>query len=103
MFKILNVQTTFKEAGLNEQESEVKKKPFIKINYIIEKLKEKDVQPALEWDKFDFKFNSAEIKNALNHFKVVPSSFRAIERAQFISRIQFTSIELYSAVTTRSK
>lgn len=38
-----------KEAELNEQESELKKKPFIKINYIIQKLKEKDVAPALEW------------------------------------------------------
>lgn len=39
------------EAGLGEQEIEAKKKPFIKINYIIQKLKEKDVNPALEWCK----------------------------------------------------
>jgi len=51
------------EAGLNEQESEVKKKPFIKINYIIEKLKEKDVQPALEWCRV----NSEQLKE-LNSF-----------------------------------
>lgn len=38
-----------KEAELNEQEAEFKKKPFIKMNYILKKLKEKEVAPALEW------------------------------------------------------
>jgi len=37
-----------KEAGLNEQECESKKKPFIKINHIIQKLREKELEPALE-------------------------------------------------------
>ena len=39
---------TLKEADLNEQEAEIKKKPFIKMNYILKKLKEKEVAPALE-------------------------------------------------------
>ncbi len=41
-------ESLIREAGLSEQESEAKKKPFIKINFIIQKLREKDVEPALE-------------------------------------------------------
>ena len=37
-----------KEADLNEQTNELRKKPFIKMNYILQKIREKDVQPALE-------------------------------------------------------
>lgn len=51
------------EAGLNESESENIKKPFIVINYIIQKLKEKDVQPALEWCQ-----NNAEKLKGINSF-----------------------------------
>lgn len=42
-------EALIKEANLNEADCEIKKKPFIKINYIIQELKEKNVQPALEW------------------------------------------------------
>lgn len=37
-----------KESGLSERISDDDKKPFIKMNYILSKLREKDVQPALE-------------------------------------------------------
>lgn len=36
------------EAELSDSCTENKKKPFIKMNYILNKLKERDVQPALE-------------------------------------------------------
>jgi hypothetical protein len=42
-------ESLIKEANLNESMFDLKKKPFIKINYILGKIKEKDVQPALEW------------------------------------------------------
>ncbi len=37
-----------KEAELNEQEADIKKKPFIKMNFILNKLKEREIEPALE-------------------------------------------------------
>ena len=36
------------EDEINDSSTENKKKPFIKMNYIFNKLKERDVQPALE-------------------------------------------------------
>lgn len=37
-----------KESGLDDQIDENKKKLFVKMNFILSKLKEKELQPALE-------------------------------------------------------
>jgi hypothetical protein len=49
--KILNFDTNTKEANLNETMFDMKKKPFVKINYILSKIRDKDVQPALEYNQ----------------------------------------------------
>jgi hypothetical protein len=38
-----------KESDINDPTAESKKKPFIQMNFIMSKLKEKDVEPALEY------------------------------------------------------
>ena len=46
-----NFNTNIKEANLNETMFDMKKKPFVKINYILSKIRDKDVQPALEYNQ----------------------------------------------------
>ena len=38
-----------KEATLNESESELKKEPFVKLDFILSKLRDRDVGAALDW------------------------------------------------------
>lgn len=52
-----------KESDINDPTAESKKKPFIQMNFIMSKLKEKDVEPALEWCKK----NSKELRE-INSF-----------------------------------
>lgn len=47
--KIEVADCLIKEANLDETESDAKKTPFIQLDFILTKLKEKDVTPALEW------------------------------------------------------
>lgn len=38
-----------KEASLSEAECDSKKRPFVEMSYILKQIREKDVQPALDW------------------------------------------------------
>lgn len=76
------------EASLNESESESKKKPFIKINHIIQKIREKDVQPALEWCQS----NSEKLKQINS-----PLEFN-LHRLNFLKLVQQGSIKQSEAL-----
>lgn len=48
MFAIINL-TFFQEAGIKTDEG--RKEPFTELNYILDCLKQRNLEPALEWAK----------------------------------------------------
>ncbi|RNA39808.1 RMD5 -like protein [Brachionus plicatilis] len=70
--------TLVDEAGLVQQIDEEKKRPFIQMNFILSKLKEKDVYPALEWCQM----NSKELKAIHSNLEF------KLHRLRFIQLVQ---------------